>query len=97
MLSVPKIFHRFYARQSSKNHVLLDLQNRIVPIVAARIDDQYSVWRYLAGNLETPEILKTTHKQSVNEAMKIQVLVRLLQDQIQHHLDLMKVVMFEIS
>ena len=60
-------------------------------------DSQCNVWQCLAESLMTLRIVKIVHRLFANEAMMIQVLVHLLLDQIQHHLDWKMVAKYEIS
>lgn len=95
MLEVPKIFHKYDATLSLRNHVLADLPNQTDLKVSKQTDYRCDASQCLAENRETRGISKKAHRQFEDAAMKIPMLVHPLQDQIQHRWDLMMVVMCE--
>lgn len=72
----------------------MDLPNQKDPKDATQIDYQYDALQHLVGNLVILESVKTTHRQFVNEATMIPMSAHLPQDQTQHRLDYLVVVMF---
>lgn len=75
----------------------MDLLNQTNRVIVEQIDDLYNVWQWLVENLVIPKIANIIHKQIVNVARMPPMLVHLLPDQIQHHLDLKMEEVYEID